>query len=101
MGRSDRTRLYMGKVGTVLGMPAAHGGHVCKALKAIDNCWVYLNDHRGRTHYGKFPAAEAIRWEWGTESSNTFMYHRPAQALRCLVVRSHQQSDVGAALRHV
>ena len=23
------------------------------ALKAIDNCWVYLHGHRHRTHYGK------------------------------------------------
>ena len=47
------TRLYLGKVGWVLGglrrmQPASEA-----ALKAIDNCWVYLQNHRARTHYGK------------------------------------------------
>ncbi len=45
---STLTRLYMGKVGWVLGglrrmQPASE-----EARKAIDNCWVYLNAHRGR-----------------------------------------------------
>ena len=48
------TRLYMGKVGTVLGGLRRMQATSAEALKAIDNCWVYLNDHRGRTHYGKF-----------------------------------------------
>src|SRR5262249_10214640 len=44
------TRLYLGKVGWVLGglrrmQPASE-----EALKAIDNCWVYLQHHRARTH---------------------------------------------------
>src|SRR5262249_30050775 len=47
------TRLYMGKVGTVLGGLRRMQPMSAEALKAIDNCWVYLNDHRGRTHYGK------------------------------------------------
>jgi len=43
----------------------------------------------------------AIRWEWGHRIVEYIHVSCPAQALRCLVVRSHQQSDVGAALRHV
>ena len=44
------TRLYMGKLGTVLGGLRRMQPTSEEALKAIDNCWVYLNDHRGRTH---------------------------------------------------
>jgi hypothetical protein len=44
------TRLYMGKVGTILGGLRRMQPTSAEALKAIDNCWVYLNDHRGRTH---------------------------------------------------
>ena len=46
-----------------------------EALKAIDNCWVYLNDHRGRTHYGKFRRGGYPLGSGGIESSNTFMCH--------------------------
>src|SRR5436309_4131328 len=47
------TRLYLGKVGWVLGglrrmQPASE-----EARKASDNCWVYLQTHRDRTRYGK------------------------------------------------
>jgi hypothetical protein len=48
------TRLYMGKVGWVLGGLRRMQPTSEDALKAIDNCWVYLNEHRGRTHYRKF-----------------------------------------------
>jgi hypothetical protein len=43
------TRLYMGKVGTVLGGLRRMQPTSEEALKAMDNCWVYLSDHRGRT----------------------------------------------------
>jgi hypothetical protein len=43
------TRLYMGKVGTVLGGLRRMQPTSAEALKAIDNCWIYLHDHRGRT----------------------------------------------------
>src|SRR5438552_14132235 len=45
------TRLYLGKVGLVLGglrrMQAQSDG----AAKAIANCWECRDEHRGRTHY--------------------------------------------------
>ena len=43
--------------------------------RKIDNCWVYLNDHRGRTHYGKFRRGGYPLGSGGIESSNTFMCH--------------------------
>src|SRR5512145_903675 len=69
------TRLYMGKVGTVLGglrrmQPASE-----EALKAIDNCWVYLNDHRGRTDYGKLRRGGYPLGSGGMESSNKCICH--------------------------
>ena len=69
------TRLYLGKVGWVLGglrrmQPASE-----EALKAIDNCWVYLQDHRDRTHYGKLRRGGYPIGSGGIESSNKFMCH--------------------------
>ncbi len=69
------TRLYMGKVGWVLGglrrmQPASQ-----EALKAIDNCWVYLNAHRGRTYYGKYRRGGYPLGSGGMESSNKFICH--------------------------
>jgi hypothetical protein len=69
------TRLYMGKVGTVLGGLRRMQATSAEALKAIDNCWVYLNDHRGRTHSGKFRRGGYPLGSGGIESSNTFMCH--------------------------
>src|SRR4029450_6713802 len=69
------TRLYMGKGGAVLGGRGRRTATSSEALKAIDNCWVYLNDHRGRTHYGKFRRGGYPLGSGGIESSNTFMYH--------------------------
>jgi hypothetical protein len=40
------TRLYLGKVGQVLGGLRRMQPTSEEALKAIDNCWVYLTDHR-------------------------------------------------------
>ena len=51
---STLTRLYLGKVGLVLGGLRRMQPTSEEALKAIDNCWVYLHDHRGRTHYRTF-----------------------------------------------
>jgi hypothetical protein len=44
------TRLSMGKVGWVLGGLRRRQPTAEEALKAMDHCWVYLTDHRGRTH---------------------------------------------------
>jgi hypothetical protein len=88
------TRLYMGKVGLVLGglrrmLPTGD-----EALKAIDNCWVYLNDHRGRTHYRKFRRGGYPLGSGGMESANKFIALASLQGrlsctletLACLVV---------------
>ena len=69
------TRLYLGKVGWVLGglrrmQPASE-----EALKAIDNCWVYLHTHRDRTRYGKLRHGGYPIGSGGIESSNKFICH--------------------------
>jgi len=69
------TRLYMGKVGWVLGGLRRMQPTSEEALKAIDNCWVYLNDHRGRTHYRKFRRGGYPLGSGGMESSNKFICH--------------------------
>ena len=68
-------RLYLGKVGWVLGglrrmQPASE-----EARKAIDNCWVYLHAHRQRTPYGKFRRGGYPIGSGGIESSNKFICH--------------------------
>ena len=69
------TRLYLGKVGWVLGglrrMPPTSE----EALKAIDNCWVYLTAHRGRTHYRRLRRGGYPLGSGGMESSNKFICH--------------------------
>src|SRR5499427_8481065 len=45
------TRLYLGKVGQVLGGLRRMQPTSDEALTAIDNCWIYLQAHRSRTHY--------------------------------------------------
>jgi hypothetical protein len=69
------TRLYLSKVGWVLGglrrmLPASE-----EALKAIDNCWVYLHAHRDRTHDGKLRRGGYALGSGGIESSNKFICH--------------------------
>jgi len=69
------TRLYLGKVGWVLGglrhmQPASE-----EALKAIDNGWVYLHAHRDRTRYGKLRRGGYPIGSGGIESSNKFICH--------------------------
>ena len=68
-------RLYMGQVGTVRGGLRRMQPTAEEALKAIDNCWVYLNDHRGRTDYDKFRRGGYPLGSGGVESSNTFICH--------------------------
>jgi len=69
------TRLYMGKVGWVLGGLRRMQPTSEEALKAIDNCWVYLNDHRSRTHYRTFRRGGYPLGSGGMESSNKFICH--------------------------
>ena len=69
------TRLYLGKVGWVLSglrrMPPSSE----EARKAIANCWVYLQAHRGRTPYGKLRRGGYPIGSGGIESSNKCMCH--------------------------
>jgi hypothetical protein len=69
------TRLYRGKMGTVLGGLRRMQPTSEAARKAIDNCWVYLNDHRGRTDYGTFRRGGYPLGSGGMESSNKFICH--------------------------
>lgn len=69
------TRLYVGKVGWVLGGLQRMQAHAEDAAKAIANCWDYLNDHRDRTHYRQFRRAGYPLGSGGIESSNKFMCH--------------------------
>jgi hypothetical protein len=69
------TRLYMGKVGQVLGGLRRMQPTSAEALKAMDNCWVYLNDHRGRTHYRRLRRGGYPLGSGGMESANKFICH--------------------------
>jgi hypothetical protein len=69
------TRLYLGKVGQVLGGLRRMQPTSAEALKAMDNCWVYLNSHRGRTHYRTFRRGGYPLGSGGMESANKFICH--------------------------
>jgi len=69
------TRLYMGQVGTVLGGLRRMQPTSEEALKAIDNCWVYLSEHRGRTQYRTFRRGGSPLGSGGMESSNKCICH--------------------------
>jgi Uncharacterised protein family (UPF0236) len=69
------TRLYMGKVGWVLGGLRRMQPTSEDARKAIDNCWVYLTAHRGRTHYRTFRRGGYPLGSGGMESANKFICH--------------------------
>jgi Uncharacterised protein family (UPF0236) len=69
------TRLYMAKVGTVLGGLRRMQPTSEEARKAIDNCWVYLNEHRGRTAYGQLRRGGYPLGSGGMESANKFICH--------------------------
>ena len=80
------TRLYLGKVGQVLGGLRRMQPTSEEALKAIDNCWVYLTDHRSRTHYqtlrrGGYP------WAVGHGIREQIHLPCPLKTLRGVVVR--------------
>jgi hypothetical protein len=46
-----------------------------EALKAIDNGWVYLQNHRERTHYGQLRRGGYPIGSGGIESSNKCICH--------------------------
>src|SRR5688500_13160666 len=69
------TRLYVGKVGWVLGGLKRLQATSDEASKAITNCWDYLNDHRDRTHYRQFRRGGYPLGSGGIESTNKFICH--------------------------
>jgi hypothetical protein len=69
------TRLYLGKVGQVLGGLRRMQPTSDEALKAIDNCWIHLEAHRGRTTYRTFRRGGYPLGSGGMESANKFICH--------------------------
>jgi hypothetical protein len=69
------TRLYLGKIGLVLGGLRRMQAQSDEAEKAIANCWAYLDAHRGRTHYRQLRRGGYPLGSGGIESSNKFICH--------------------------
>jgi hypothetical protein len=69
------TRLYLGKVGLVLGGLKRMQAQSDEAAQAIANCWAYLHEHRGRTAYQKLRRGGYPLGSGGIESSNKFICH--------------------------
>jgi hypothetical protein len=69
------TRLYLGKVGHVLGGLRRMQPTSDEALTAIDNCWIHLHAHRGRTMYRTFRRGGYPLGSGGMESANKFICH--------------------------
>jgi hypothetical protein len=69
------TRLYLGKVGLVLGGLQRMQAQSEEAAKAIANCWDYLNMHRGRTAYRTLRRGGYPLGSGGIEASNKFICH--------------------------
>jgi Transposase len=69
------TRLYLGKVGLVLGGLKRMQAQSDEAEKAIANCWNYLDEHRGRTNYRQLRRGSYPLGSGGVESSNKFICH--------------------------
>jgi hypothetical protein len=69
------TRLYLGQVGQVLGGLRRMQPTSDEARKAIDKCWVYLTDHRSRTHYQTLRRGGYPLGSGGMESANKFICH--------------------------
>src|SRR5215475_8716868 len=69
------TRLYLGKVGVVLGGLKRMQAQSDEAAKAIANCWDYLDAHRGRTHYRQLRRGGYPLGSGGIEASNKFICH--------------------------
>jgi hypothetical protein len=69
------TRLYLGKVGLVLGGLQRMQAQSEEAAKAIANCWDYLKMHRGRTAYRTLRRGGYPLGSGGIEASNKFICH--------------------------
>jgi hypothetical protein len=72
---STMTRLYLGKIGHVLGGLGRMQATTAEAEKAIANCRTYLDEHRGRTAYQKLRRGGYPLGSGGIESSNKFICH--------------------------
>jgi Uncharacterised protein family (UPF0236) len=72
---STMTRLYLGKIGYVLGGLGRMQAMTAEAEKAIANCRAYLDEHRGRTAYQKLRRGGYPLGSGGIESSNKFICH--------------------------
>ena len=72
---STMTRLYLGKIGHVLGGLGRMQATTAEAEKAIANCRAYLDEHRGRTAYQKLRRGGYPLGSGGIESSNKFICH--------------------------
>jgi hypothetical protein len=64
------TRLYLGKVGLVLGGWQRMQAPSDEAAKALANCWASLDEHQGRTTYQKLRRG-GIRWAVGASNRRT------------------------------
>jgi Uncharacterised protein family (UPF0236) len=69
------TRLYLGKVGLVLGGLKRMQPQSDEAAKAMANCWEYLDKHRGRTNYRQLRRGGYPLGSGGIEASNKFICH--------------------------
>ena len=69
------TRLSLGKVGQVLGGRRRMQPPSAEALRALDNGWVYLNDHRSRTSYRTFRRGGSPWGSGGRESAHKLICH--------------------------
>ena len=69
------TRLYLGKVGQVLGGLRRMQPTSDEALNAIDNCWLYLQAHRGRTMSRTFRRGGYPLGSGGMASANKCICH--------------------------
>ena len=69
------TRLYLGKVGRVLGGLHRMQAQSDEAAQAMANCWAYLDAHRGRTAYQKLRRGGYPLGSGGIESSTKFICH--------------------------
>ena len=74
-GEATLTRLYLGKMGLVLGGLKRMQAQSDEAAKALANCWAYLNAHRGRTASQKLCRGGSPLGSGGIESSNKCMGH--------------------------
>jgi hypothetical protein len=72
---STMTRLYLGKIGYVLGGLRRMQATSAEAEQAITNSCNYLEKHRGRTHYRQLRRGGYPLGSGGMEAANKFICH--------------------------